>query len=81
MAVRKLTCAGTTYVESTDGETIEYRIQQMLADNNAGNISAADVRNNLIDIVGAIIENVASGDFGSIKPFKNDLIFWSLQTQ
>lgn len=74
MAVRKLTCAGATCVESTDGETIEYRIQQLLADNNAGNISAADVRNNLIDIVDSVIENVASGDFSSSgKPFKNDL--------
>ena len=74
MAVRKLTCAGSTCVESADGETIEYRIQQMLADNNAGNISAADVRNNLLDIVDSIIENVASGDFSSSgKPFKNDI--------
>ena len=74
MAVRKLTCASQPCSVSTDGETIEYRIQQQLADNNAGNISAADVRNNLIDIVDSIIENVASGDFSSSgKPFKSDL--------
>mgnify|MGYP001162353971 FL=1 len=74
MAVRKLTCAGEPCVESADGESIEYRIQQQLADNNAGNISAADVRENLIDIVDSIIENVASGDFSHTgKPFKNNL--------
>lgn len=72
MAVRKLTCAGEPCVESTDGESIEYRIQQQLADNNAGNISAADVRENLIDIVDSIIENVASGDY-TLTPFKNNI--------
>lgn len=44
-----------------------------LADNNAGLISAADVRNNMLDIVNNIIPIVASGDFMS-TPFVNGTV-------
>ena len=80
MAVRKLTCAGTTALNQQMEKLLSTAYNASC--NNAGNISAADVRNNLIDIVDSIIENVASGDFSSTgKPFKNDLNLGSLQTQ
>jgi hypothetical protein len=44
-----------------------------LADNNAGLISAADVRENMLDIVNNIIPIVASGDFSS-TPFRNGTV-------
>lgn len=44
-----------------------------LADNNAGLISAADVRENMLDIVNNIIPIVASGDFNS-TPFRNGTV-------
>lgn len=40
-----------------------------LADNNAGAISAYDVRHNLEDIVDSINQIVASGDFNATNPF------------
>ena len=40
-----------------------------LADNNAGLISARDVRENIKDIVDSINQIVASGDFDSTNPF------------
>jgi hypothetical protein len=40
-----------------------------LADNNAGLISAYDVRHNLEDIVDSINQIVASGDFNATNPF------------
>lgn len=49
---------------------IEANILADLADNNAGLISAADVRNNMRDIVNNIIPIVASGDF-TVYPFIN----------
>lgn len=44
-------------------------IQSELADNNAGAISAYDVRHNMVDIVDSINQMVASGDFDATTPF------------
>jgi len=44
-------------------------IQTDLADNNAGLISAADVRNNMQNIVDSINQIVGSGDFDATNPF------------
>jgi hypothetical protein len=44
-------------------------IQTELADNNAGAISAYDVRHNMEDIVDSINQVVASGNFDSTTPF------------
>lgn len=44
-------------------------IQSELADNNAGLISAYDVRHNMLDIVESINQIVASGDFDTITPY------------
>jgi hypothetical protein len=46
-------------------------INNNLADNNAGLISAADVRNNMVDIVDSINQIVASGNFNADTPFVN----------
>jgi hypothetical protein len=46
-------------------------ITGVLPDNNAGLISAADVRNSMIDIVDSINQIVASGNFNSETPFVN----------
>lgn len=54
-------------------EEIAANIAEDLADNNAGLISAADVRNNMLDIVNNIIPIVASGDFTS-TPFRNGIV-------
>ena len=48
-------------------------ISNRLADNNAGLISAADVRDNMRDIVESMIDIVASGDFDVAHPFVNDV--------
>jgi hypothetical protein len=42
-----------------------------LANNNAGNISAADVRNNMTDIVDSINSVVSSGNHNTEYPFYN----------
>ena len=44
-------------------------INSDLADNNAGLISAADIRNNMIDVVDSVNQMVASGDFNAETPF------------
>jgi hypothetical protein len=44
-----------------------------LADNNAGLISAADVRNNMVNIVDSINPIVANGNFDSETPFINNV--------
>ena len=44
-----------------------------LADNNAGAISAYDVRHNLEDIVDSINQIVASGNFDATNPFVGDV--------
>lgn len=44
-------------------------IQTDLADNNAGAISAADIRNNMSDMLESMNHIVASGNFNSITPF------------
>ena len=49
------------------------RIEEQLADNNAGLISAADVRNNIGDAVRSINAIVASGDTDVQFPFYNDV--------
>jgi len=48
-------------------------IQTDLADNNAGAISAADIRNNMSDMLESMNHIVASGNFNSITPFSNDV--------
>lgn len=48
-------------------------INSDLADNNAGAISAADVRENMKDIVDSINQIVASGEFKTETPFVNDV--------
>lgn len=50
-------------------EEIKNSIQTELADNNAGLISAYDVRHNMEDIVDSINQIVASGDFDATNPF------------
>ena len=42
-----------------------------LADNNAGLISAEDVRHNMQDIVESLNQIVASGNFNTKNPFRN----------
>lgn len=49
------------------------RIEEQLADNNAGLISAADVRNNIGDAVRSINSIVASGDTNLLFPFNEDV--------
>lgn len=48
-------------------------ISGVLPDNNAGMISAADVRNSIVDTVESIEAIVASGNFNSQTPFLNDV--------
>jgi hypothetical protein len=48
-------------------------IANELADNNAGAISAYDVRHNMLDIVGSINQIVASGDFNVTNPFTGNV--------
>jgi len=50
-------------------DQIKTNIQTELADNNAGAISAFDVRHNMEDIVDSINQIVASGDFDASTPF------------
>ena len=58
-------------------DQIKTNIQSELADNNAGLISAYDVRHNMEDIVDSINQIVASGDFESTNPFVNNVKFLS----
>jgi len=55
---------------STD---LKSTINSELADNNAGAISALDIRHNMVDIVDSIVPIVASGDF-STYPFDNGTV-------
>lgn len=48
---------------------LKTNIQTELADNNAGAISAYDVRHNMEDIVDSINQIVGSGDFDATTPF------------
>ena len=50
-------------------KNIRTNLTSLLADNNQGNISAADVRDNLLDMVDSIIPIMGSG--GSQTPFFN----------
>ena len=50
---------------------IKTNINNELADNNAGNISAYDVRHNMEDIVDSLIPIVSSGNFNT-SPFKGN---------
>jgi len=50
-------------------DQISTNIQAELPDNNAGSISAYDVRHNMVDIVDSINQIVASGDFDATTPF------------
>lgn len=54
-------------------DEIVQNIVEDLPDNNAGLISAADVRENMRDIVDSIVAIVASGDFTS-RPFRNGIV-------
>jgi hypothetical protein len=54
-------------------EEIAANITADIPDNNAGLISAADIRDNMLDIVNNIIPIVASGDFNS-TPFRNGTV-------
>lgn len=56
-------------------DQIKTNIQTELADNNAGLISAYDVRHNMEDIVDSINQIVASGDFEATNPFVNNVKF------
>lgn len=58
-------------------DQIKTNVQSELADNNAGLISAYDVRHNMEDIVDSINQIVASGDFESTNPFVNNVKFLS----
>lgn len=51
-------------------------INSELADNNAGLISAYDIRHNLVDIVDSIVPIVASGDFQTY-PFDNGYVVFN----
>ena len=57
---------------------IKANVESELADNNAGLISAYDVRHNMVDIVDSINQIVASGDFDVSNPFVNNVKFRSL---
>jgi hypothetical protein len=50
-------------------DQLKTNIQSELADNNAGSISAYDVRHNMEDIVDSVNQMVASGNFDSTTPF------------
>ena len=52
--------------------TIVNNINSELADNNAGLISAYDVRHNMVDIVQSINQIVASGNFNTETPFTGE---------
>jgi hypothetical protein len=63
-------------VRSKDGLTST--IGARIPDNNAGLISASDVRNSMLDIVDSINQVVASGNFNSETPFVNPTRFKSM---
>ncbi len=54
-------------------DTIKTNINADLADNNAGNISAADVRTNMEDIVDSLIPISSSGNFNASPFVGNDV--------
>lgn len=54
-------------------EQIRQSILTDLADNNAGAISAEDVRHNMVDIVDSINTIVSSGDFDATNPFMRNV--------
>jgi hypothetical protein len=54
-------------------QIIKTNIQTDLADNNAGLISARDVRQNMVDIIESLKYIVASGDFDATHPFAKDV--------
>ena len=53
--------------------TLKHGIVQDLADNNAGQISAQDVRQNMVDIADCIVPHAASGDYATY-PFNNGAV-------
>lgn len=55
-------------VVRNSGNLVTY-IEGLIPDNNAGQISAADVRNSILDTVASINHIVGSGDFNNITPF------------
>lgn len=56
-----------------DKTTLLNNINTDLADNNAGLISAADIRNNLFNAVDSINTIVSTGDFNSATPFTKNV--------
>jgi hypothetical protein len=54
-------------------QIIRNNIQTDLADNNAGLISARDVRQNMVDIIESLKYIVASGDFDATHAFAKDV--------
>jgi len=52
--------------------TILDNINSELADNNAGLISAYDIRHNMVDVVESINQIVASGNFNTETPFTGE---------
>lgn len=59
--------------DTTTTGTISNSIATDLADNNAGAISAQDVRQNLLDLTDSILPNVGSGDFLTVNPFVKNI--------
>jgi len=61
------------FMSIKSSEDLLATIGSELADNNAGAISAYDVRHNLEDIVDSINQIVASGNFDATNPFVEDV--------
>jgi hypothetical protein len=58
--------------DTTTG-TLKHGIVTDLADNNAGQISAQDVRQNMVDLADCIVPHAASGDYATY-PFNNGAV-------
>ena len=57
--------------DSSTAGTLTNQIVTDLADNNAGQISARDVRQNILDVADSIVPHAASGDYVTY-PFNNN---------
>lgn len=55
-------------------DVILENIRTRIADNNSGDISAADIRENMVDIADSILYNVSIADWTVDYPFKNDIL-------
>lgn len=54
-------------------DTILENIRTRIADNNSGDISAADIRENMVDIADSILYNVSIADWSTDYQFLNDI--------